>query len=270
MTENLNDYDGGISAFFYDSLPDRVGMFKKAAQRPAAPTTAPAIPDSAAVEELKKNQDHRLDVLNTRLPDMPDTNLVRKLVNVPDVRCLLVAGYAARFFGEHLHPRPLSYMMAAAVLNGSLNREEITHEFSTQTKKILSDLIILNAADNPETAYGMPFDKMHMDARRLYAAGLIADMTLAYNEITQKTLSAKIKDTFDMPRIAAHLVRHAEKNGPIIDRGDKAMTTHAVALFNKLSEEMGYTLHLYFGTDNKVTTQRPGNNLTSAPGTPSA
>lgn len=251
----IDDRDGSFRDFFFENIPDKAGLFNAA----AAPRRASEFDKLSDDADTTITQDHLLDKIAKFFVEHPELDKARALVDMPGLRSIIATGFVGQCFKEFQHPNALGPVLAAGLLNGAENRDKIIGQFDSRTtRKIASDLTELTRVSNGAMPEDVLYENFHVGARRLYVAGLMADMMQSIKtEYTAKQHDTQLppEKRLDLTRVANHIMREAYSNAPVVyDRGEAKLLEKAVAQFNALATLQGIDQRLHW--DGEMVSRR--------------
>lgn len=251
----IDDSDGSFRDFFFQNVPEKAGLFNVA----AAPKRASEFDKLTDDADTTITQDHLLDKIAKFFVEHPELDKARELVDMPSLRSIIATGFIGQCFKEFQHANALGPVMAAGLLNGAENRDKILGQFDSKTtKKIVNDLTELTRVSSAAPSEDVLYESFHVGARRLFIAGLMADMM----QSIKTEYTAKQNDTqpsadkrLDLGRVSNHIMREAYSNAPVVyDRGEGKLLEKAVMQFNALATLQGIDQRLHW--DGEMVSRR--------------
>lgn len=251
----IDDSDGSFRDFFFQNIPDKAGLFNVAAT-PKPASDFDKLTDDA---DTKITQDHLLDKIAKFFVEHSELDKARELVDMPSLRSIIATGFIGQCFKEFQHPNALGPVLAAGLLNGAENRDKIIDQFDTKTtKKIVSDLTELTRVSIGAPSEDVLYENFHVGARRLFVAGVMADMMQAIKtEYTAKQNNTEPapEKRLDLTTTANFIMREAYSNAPVVyDRGEGKLLEKAVLQFNALATMQGFDQRLHW--DGEMVSRR--------------
>jgi hypothetical protein len=177
------------------------------------------------------------------LPKTGEIARALELVTNLPIESLVMAGILEEHMRGNMPDAQVNSLVAAAILSGCANYEDICDEFAPRTRAAVDDFYtVLQTFDNGMVNMGIYAD-LSMDGQRSYIASVAADLELFEKEMTSGG-SYPLPDAMEMRRMGEFLAAASRVPAEKPCRGDVQMMIRTMQAFNRLSDMMGLNVDL--------------------------